>query len=320
MSPRVSICVPAYQAGTNLAETLASVWRQDFTDFELVLVDDGSTDATPEVVAAQDDPRLRAFRRERNRGQAVTVAETIARARGELVKFLDSDDLLHPDCVGKMVAGLDAHPEAVLAFSRRDVMAEEPDDPASLRWVEEFGTLHHRFEELEAVNDGRDLLRQYLHALLPGNWIAEPAGVMARRADLLAVGGYNRKVRQSNDMDMWARLMVRGSVVFIDEPLFTYRLAFTGVTGGSTSTSAHWLDSLWIAEGLGQMRGFPEPEALAVARRRATVRLLRRLARSPLREPGSSRARAADFVDYAGYRLVERSGRAKPLHEPYPSF
>jgi glycosyltransferase involved in cell wall biosynthesis len=319
MTPRVSVCVPAYQSGEHLQETLDSVWRQDFEDFELVVVDDGSTDATAEILAAQGDGRLRRHRHESNRGQVVTVGETIARARGELIKLLDSDDLLRADCLGVMVAALDAHPEATFAFSRREIMAERPDDPWTQGWIEDLRDLHRNFDRLGEVNDGTDLLRQYLDALFPSNWIAEPAGVIARRADLLAVGGYHRRLRQNNDVDLWLRLMVRGAVVFIDEPLYTYRLAHSGVTGDSAASRSQWLDALWTAEGLMELDGFPDPGALRAARRRLLIRAVRRALRAPLREPRWAATRFADLASYGRYRLASRLGRAEPLHLPIPA-
>jgi glycosyltransferase involved in cell wall biosynthesis len=316
MTPRVSICVPAYQSAPHLEEVLAAVYAQDFEDFELVVVDDGSTDGTPEILAAQTDPRLRSFRRDRNLGQEATVAEAVARARAPLVKFLDADDILHRDCVSTMLEAMTRHRDAVLAFSRREIILEQPEDPAVRDWVAGHGELHLRFNELGEVNDGRALLRQYLGALLPGNWLAEPAGVMARRADLLAVGGYNQRVRQNNDMDLWARLMARGDVVFIDRPLFDYRLAFSGITGASAARERQWLDPLWTVEGLAQLPGFPERAEVRRARRRLVAKALRRVAKAPLREPREASARLADLAAYGSYQLARGARRAPALYRP----
>jgi glycosyltransferase involved in cell wall biosynthesis len=316
MTPRVSLCVPAYQSAPHLQEVLDAVYAQDFEDFELVVVDDGSTDATPQILAAQTDPRLRSFRRDRNLGQEATVAEAVARATTGLVKFLDADDILHRDCLGTMTAAMEANPGAVLAFSRREILFEQPDDPASRAWAERHGELHLRFAGLGEVNDGPTLLRQYLDAGLPGNWLAEPAGVIARRADLLAVGGYNGRVRQNNDMDVWVRLMARGEVIFIDRPLFDYRLAFSGVTGASAARERQWLDSLWTAEGLSQVPGFPQPEEVRRARRRLLAKAVRRAAAAPLREPGEATARLADLAAYGRYRLAAAARRAPALYGP----
>jgi glycosyltransferase involved in cell wall biosynthesis len=317
-APRVAVCVPAYEAAAHLQEVLDAVYAQDFEDFELVVVDDGSRDDTPQILAAQTDPRLRFTRRDVNLGQAATVAETIARAHAPLVKFLDADDLLHPDCVGTMVAAMDAHPSASLAFCRREILVEAPGNPAVQAWIERYGELHTALGELGECNDGRAVLRRCLDALIPGNWLAEPAGVIARRDDLIAVGGYNLRVQQNNDIDLWVRLMARGDVAFVDRALFDYRLAFSGVTGASAARERQWIDPLWTVEGLTRVDGFPESAAALAARRRLIVRALRRLARAPLREPREVPRRFADFATYGRYRAARAVGRGAPLYQPIP--
>jgi glycosyltransferase involved in cell wall biosynthesis len=319
VTPRVSVCVPAYQSQDHLQETLDSVWGQEFEDLELVVVDDGSSDATPEMLAAQQDPRLRTYRHAVNRGQAVTVTEAIGRARGEFVKFLDADDILHPDCVGTMVEALDANPAASFVFSRRRILTEEPEDPEIRKWIEDLGDLPGNFERIAAVNDGAALLRQILVAGLPGNWIAEPAGVMARRGDLLAVGGYNRRLRQNNDIDLWMRLMARGEVVFVDRALYSYRLEYSGVTGASEADDdSRWLDSLWTVESLAAIDRFPARDALSGARRLILARAVRRAIRTLLREPRRGLVLARDLGGYVAYRAAAGAGRAEPLGLPIP--
>jgi glycosyltransferase involved in cell wall biosynthesis len=323
VTPRVSVCVPAYEAAANLQETLDSVWSQTFEDFELVIVDDGSRDGTAEIIAAQRDPRLRAFAHAQNQGQEATVADTVAHARAPLVKFLDADDTLHPDCLATMVAAFDADPDAALCFSRRDILPVDPEDPTLPEWLADIGDLASGFERIEEVNDGRELLRQYLRARVPGNWLAEPAGVMARRADLLAVGGYNHRVRQNNDVDLWLRVMARGDVIYIDRPLFTYRLdPGSGVTGGNEGRAdpyPHWLDPLWTVEGLAGIADFPERPLLLATRRALVLRAFRRLARTPRQEPGATRPRIRDLAAYLAFRAKRRLGRAEPLYSPIPT-
>lgn len=320
MSPRVSVCVPVYQSQEHLQETLDSVWAQDFEDLELVAVDDGSTDASAEILAAQADPRLRVHRHQVNLGQAATVTEAIGRARGELVKFLDADDLLHRDCLATLVAALDANPGASFGFSPREIYTEDPDDAGMREWIDDLGDLTANFERIEAVNDGRDLLRQVLAAGVPGNWVAEPAGVMARRRDLLAVGGYNRRLRQNNDIDLWLRLMVRGDVVFVDRPLYTYRLEYSGVTGASEADDdRRWLDSLWTLEAVAATPGFEQGAELAAARRSILAWALRRAGGALLREPRRGRALAADLAGYARFRAAAAAGRPQPLPLPIPA-
>ena len=313
-APRVSVCIPAHDAGDHLEETLASVWAQDDHDFEVVVVDDGSSDGTAAILAAQTDPRLRVYRHPRNRGQRRAVGEAVGQARGELIKFLDADDLLRSDCIGKMARALDDHPSAAFVFSPREIRVEDPGDPRVAWWLEHLSTLHDGFGGLEELNDGTELLRRYLQAGLGGNWVAEPAGVMARRASLLRAGGYALCVRQNTDMDLWVRLMALGDVAFLDEPLYTYRLALSGVTGSNDGGERHWLDTLWIAEGLIATERFPLPAELRRARRTRLIRALRRAASDVARRrPGAARE-LRDLAAYGRHRATPPS-RRPALHD-----
>lgn len=91
-TPEISVIITAWNSGRWIAETLRSVFRQSFQDFEVIVVDDGSTDDTSQIVASFDDPRLRYLRQE-NRGQSVASNVGASMARGRYLKFLDADDL-----------------------------------------------------------------------------------------------------------------------------------------------------------------------------------------------------------------------------------
>jgi hypothetical protein len=106
---------------------------------------------------------------------------------------------------------------------------------------------------------------------------------------------------------------------FIEEVLYDYRLEFTGVTGRSAARHSHWLDPLWIAEGLAQISGFSQREELLEARRQLLLRTMRRVACAPVRESNMARSRIADLGAYGRYRLASGAGRATPLHVPIPT-
>lgn len=321
MTPRVSICIPAYNAGAFLRATLNSVWQQDYDDYEVVVVDDGSTDETRQILAADGNLRLRVFRHERNQGQAATVTETIARARGEYVKFLDADDVLLGGCVSRMAQALDECPKAAFVFSHREVLIES-DDLAARQWLDEGpALLPSKFGDIAAVNDGRKLIARYAQGGFSGNWIAEPAGVMARRSALLAVGGYSRRARLATDMEMWLRLMTQGDVVFIDEPLYAYRFAFTGMTG-DVGRSDLLLEQVWAAHGLLENLGREDAQTAEIVRAARNTHL-RRAIRGAIesaarREPGALRA-LAGLASYFGYRAASLVGAGPPLHVPFPA-
>ena len=305
----MSICTPAYQAQDTLGEALASAWAQDLEDFEVVVVDDASTDGTADVLAAQDDPRLRVHRSGRNLGHAGALNLALSLSRGALVKFLDADDALLPGALAALAAPFD-RPSVGLAFGRRQLVLDPPDDPAARAWAEENGALHTRFRALGDVNRGPELLAQWLAAGATGNWISEPTGVMVRRRVLEDVGGANPHVAQHVDFDLWMRVLARADAAFVDREVFSYRVSLAGLTGRAVVERRQWLDRVWTLEALSALPGLAEQQPQLAreaggARRGAS----RQLARDVRHRVPGTRAKAASLLELARLRALRRVGR-----------
>src|SRR5437899_724792 len=159
--------MPVFNAERWVGAALASALRQTYTEFELIVADNGSTDGTFEIVQSFDDPRLRIQTATRTLGAVANHNRAIRLSKGAFVKFLHGDDLLLPDCVEAMVS-LALEDEAIgLVFAPWNVLLEEGSDPS---WAERFARPHERFERLERINDGRDLFHQLLAACFDENW------------------------------------------------------------------------------------------------------------------------------------------------------
>src|SRR5438045_2978412 len=117
--PRVSICVPTYNGARWIGEAIESALGQTFGEFELLIVDDASTDDTLERVRRVSDPRIRIERNERNLGLVGNWNQCVRLARGEFVKFLFQDDLLYPTCLERMLSLFRTHDEIGMVFCRR---------------------------------------------------------------------------------------------------------------------------------------------------------------------------------------------------------
>ena len=144
--PKVSVAIPVYNRERYVAAAIDSILAQGFTDFELLAVDDGSTDASRAVIEAYDDPRIRLVATPANAGIAATRNQTVGLARGEYLAFLDSDDVACPDRLARQVAFLDGHPDIAAVgtwvawidgdgrpLGRVKRMATAPDDIAAQR-------------------------------------------------------------------------------------------------------------------------------------------------------------------------------------------
>jgi glycosyltransferase involved in cell wall biosynthesis len=124
-SPRVSVITAVFNGGKYLAQTIDSVLAQSFYDFEYVLIDDGSTDNSREIIAAYKDPRIRLICHEQNKGLVAARNTAFAHAHGELIALTDQDDVSKPERFERQVAYLDTHPEIALAATWEIEVFEE---------------------------------------------------------------------------------------------------------------------------------------------------------------------------------------------------
>ena len=202
--PIVSVLIPTYNGAATLAETLASVFAQSFADFEVIVIDDGSTDATPDVLAAAGDSRLRVVRQP-NAGISAARNRGIAEARGEFIALLDHDDLWPADKLAWQVAALQADPAAVMAYG----------------WTEQFGEgggpapIPHA--PAGEVGD----------AFLRHNWIASPGQTLIRADALRTVGGFDPTLWGADDWDLYVRLAAAGPFVYQPKIALLYRIHAT---------------------------------------------------------------------------------------------
>jgi len=123
--PKVTVVIPVYNREKYVRDTIDSILAQTFTDFELLVIDDGSTDKSREVVRSYHDPRIRLVCNEANEGIPKTRNKGIQLARGEYLAFLDSDDWAYPERLAKQVAFLDNHPDHAAVSAWTDWMDEE---------------------------------------------------------------------------------------------------------------------------------------------------------------------------------------------------
>jgi glycosyltransferase involved in cell wall biosynthesis len=312
-SPAVSICVPVRNGSRWLNAALDSVFVQTYDDFELVVVDDASTDGTTELVRRRGDGRVRLEVNDTPLGPPANHNRCVELARGTLIKFLHHDDLLYPDCVRRMAAVFEQHDQVGLVFSRRDVLLEDENDASAILWRKTYGLLDENFSSLRPINSGRDLLDDYLPTLRGRymNWIGEPSVVMLRRTSFDAVGLFNTRMVLSYDLEMWLRLDAAFDVGFIDEPLVAYRHHSHSWTSETARTATDWLDLLWLLEGLLQT-----PQLQSYGRLLHRLRRLE-LARTARRQVGRLLRRNWDLAPlrgYLGYRVAAARGRAPSVH------
>lgn len=188
MSPHISVVIPTYNRSALAAQAIDSVLAQSYGDFEIVLVDDGSSDDTRQVIGAYNDPRVRYFFQE-NAGLGAARNAGIARAQGQYVAFLDSDDLFLPHCLERHIDSFQREQDA--GFVAGGYM-----------FLDEGGQAY------AARRPWRHLPQVDTLAALRALPIV-PSGVVVRRSWLEGVGGVSN-MRRSEDYDLWIRLIYGG--------------------------------------------------------------------------------------------------------------
>ncbi len=209
LQPRVSVVIPTYNSTAFIRRTLDSVLSQTFTGMEVLVVDDGSTDGTRELVGTIGPPVTLAAGKGRE-GASVARNRGVALARGEYVAFLDHDDLWNRDKIERQVEGLDADPAAGLSFTQA-------------RMTRDGRVL----EIAPMLDDPAAFLREAYENLAHWNYIPM-SSVMVRRSSLPVVAGdegsgpFDPDLRLAEDWELWLRIASRHKIVFIPEPLTSH--------------------------------------------------------------------------------------------------
>jgi glycosyltransferase involved in cell wall biosynthesis len=209
--PRISVCIPAYNHEKYIGDCINSVLGQSFSDFEIVVTDDCSTDGTVEVVKSFSDSRIRLFQLARNQGPSVAANNNFREARGDFVCPLASDDLFHPEKLERQLAFLESNPEVGVVFSY-------------MRYVDERGAEipnHFGYQWVEVGNRSREVwLRSFFYQ---GNCLSAPTA-MIRRGVLDQIGLLDPRLLQTQDFDLWIRVCLQFEVHVIPERLIDYRV------------------------------------------------------------------------------------------------
>lgn len=199
--PKVSVIIPTYNRAHYIRETIDSVLAQTYPDYEIIVVDDGSTDKTAEVLKHYNG-RIRYYCFPENKGISAARNFAIEQARGKYIAFLDDDDLWMPEKLEKQVAVLENNPE--LAFVCSGAYVIDAHGEVTARWCRAGAQ-----ETFECLYDQNFVLN---------------LTVILRRECFAAVGGFDPKLPSTQDYDLWLRLAKRYKFSYVDSCLAKYRL------------------------------------------------------------------------------------------------
>lgn len=201
--PRVSVIVPVFNAEQTASRAVESVLNQSYRDFEIIAVDDGSTDRSAAVLARYDG-QVNVVR-QANLGPSAARNAGVRNASGEYLAFLDADDWWRPGMLGRTVPHLDRDPDCVLVYCDLEMADSEG---------HELRTLVGGSADAPSLSD-----------MLESLWPILPSGVLIRRSAYERVGGFPEELTAFEDVYLWLRLRERGHFQHVAEPLAVWRFA-----------------------------------------------------------------------------------------------
>jgi glycosyltransferase involved in cell wall biosynthesis len=227
--PDISVILPAYNSAAMIGEAVDSVLSQTGVSLELIVVDDGSTDATADVVAHYADTRVR-FIRQENKGPGAARNTGITHARADHIAFLDSDDIFLPGSLKPRLAIFQRYPDVDFVFADAYVELKEG-DIARVPFYRGRAMLS-KFKDCIEKRDGNVyfLNKNQRDCCMRDNLFPWTGTVLVRKSCLVSLGLFDEHLRGSEDKLMWIKLMKSYRVAFLDMPCAVYKKYRSGLT------------------------------------------------------------------------------------------
>jgi len=200
--PELSVLMSVYNDSRYISEAINSILNQSFQDFELVIMNDGSTDTTEEIILSFNSPKIKYVASNDNKGLAVRLNEGIQHCKGNYIARMDADDISLPNRFELQVAFLKRHKEYVLVGSAYYKIVDE-DNKGIRKQVPEYSKLKTK--------------------LLFGNNIAHPSVMFNKKIWLESNSFYDETYRYAQDYELWTRLILKYKMANLKEPLILYR-------------------------------------------------------------------------------------------------
>lgn len=211
----ISVIIPAYNAEKTIQETIGSVLQQTFTDFEIIVVDDGSSDSTVDVVSNITDSRVKVIAGS-HAGASASRNLGFVRSMGEFVAFLDADDIWTPDKLEAQLAALKNNPKAYVAYSWTNFIDEE-------------GKFLRKGSRATCIGNVYD-------KILVANFLGNGSNVLIKREAIETVGGYDESLSAGQDRDLYIRLAAQYEFVVVPSPQNLYRVSQKSISSNITNS------------------------------------------------------------------------------------
>ena len=228
----ISVIIPVFNGEATIKETINSILNQTFQDIEIIIINDGSTDATLETIKEISNSRIKIFSYP-NAGLSASRNRGISQAKGEYISFIDADDLWTPDKLELQWQALQDNPQAAVAYSWTDYIDESSKFLKSGRRIKVNGDAFSK--------------------LLVTNFLENGSNPLISKKALEKVGGFDELLPVAEDKDMWLRLAANYEFVCVEKPQILYRSSINSLSSNLNKMEA---TSLKVIE-----RAFSYPKA-----------------------------------------------------------
>lgn len=218
--PKVSVIISAFNHEKYVTESIKSILNQTFQDFELIVVDNGSTDSTYRVIKSIKDPRIRVFRIKKNDGFGHALNFASSKSRGEYISLFSSDDICVKKKLNKQVEYLDQHSEVGAVFSQAQMIDEEGNE------IKE----HYYHDVFDQKNRNRFEWLNYF--FYNGNCLCFPSALI-RRSLYKKIEYENERLAQLHDFDVWIRICLKQDIYVFSEKLVKFRIRAGNMNAGA---------------------------------------------------------------------------------------
>ncbi len=228
MNPLVSICIPVYNGQQFIKDCIESILNQTFDDYEIVVVDNDSSDSTCEIIESFNNKRIRLIRNSRNIGMEANWNKSLQLARGELIKLLCADDIIYPNCVSSQVDILQCpiNFDVSLVTGLRNILRKN-------------GQILIKSRGLRGIS-GKISYAQIVKLIFKygTNPIGEPATVMFRKKDFLKIGRFSAHRPYLIDLDFWIKLLGLGMLYVLPSTIAGFRISESSASVSMSNSQA----------------------------------------------------------------------------------
>ena len=211
---KLSVCIPVFNGVEFIKEAIDSVLTQSFTDFEIIIVDNCSSDNTVNIIKQYQDDRIRLFQNPTNIGLIPNWNKTLEYANGKYIKLLPADDFIYPNCLAKQVAVLDKDIDKKISMvcGRRNI-------------INDLGKilLNRGFSKTDIEVSGTEAVNKNIRS--GGNIIGEGGAIMFRKDVLKKTGVFNSDIFYVLDLDLWYKILLHGNLYSFGETVSSFRVS-----------------------------------------------------------------------------------------------